>query len=230
MQWAAEATVETPGGPMPTFQAVTAISGGTGGDTRTWPTHQSGDVALLVAQTVGAEAAVLSTPAGFAEIDGSPQSTGTGTAGTRITVFWCRATSASMASPVFADAGDHIICTMITFRGCVASGDPWNTTAGDVKAVASTTLTYPSVTTTQDECLVVMVGTRDLDTGAAWSGLPVNVNLSSITEQFDTGLTPGVGGGIAIYTGGKSSAGAVGTSPATVTSSINAMMTIALKG
>ena len=49
------------------------------------------------------EAATLSTPAGFVQVTNSPQFTGAGTAGTRITVFWARATSTSMAAPTVAD-------------------------------------------------------------------------------------------------------------------------------
>jgi len=216
---------------MPVFQAATSLVSSTVGTSRSWPTHQAGDVALLAVQSVGAEPVTLSTPAGFVEVNNSPQSTGTGLNGTRLTLFWCRATSSSMPTPTTADAGDHVAAVMVTFRGCIGTGDPWDTTAGDVKASASTTLTYPSVTTGQDNCLIVMIGTRDGDFSGAWSGVPSNGNLSGIAERADDGQQAnGVGGGIAFYDGGLATAGATGTSAATVSSSINAMMTVALKG
>lgn len=219
------------GAAIPVFHATTVLSFGSGALSRAWPSgHQADDIGILVCQSVGAETISLSTPAGFVEVTNSPQATGTGLLGTRIAVFWCRATSGAMGAPTIADPGDHILAVMLTFRGCVTSGDPINTTAGNVKAAASTTLTYESVTTTENNCLIVMCGTRDLDSGAAWSGLPVNANLSDIAERFDDGNAVNAGGGIAVYDGGKASAGSTGTSPATITSSINAYLTLALRG
>lgn len=215
------------GGSLPVYQAQTTITGSIFGATVPWPTHLADDVAFLIVETKGDEAATLSDAQGFVEVTDSPQFTGTDT---RLTVFWCRATSSSMPSPTIADAGDHIIHQMVTFRGCVNSGNPWDTTGGDVKTPADTTMTYPSVTTSVALCLIVLVGARDLDTGATWSGLPVNVNLANITERSDSGSASGSGGGLTVATGEKTTAGATGTSVATVTSSINAMMVIALMG
>lgn len=215
------------GGSLPVHAEQTTITGSIFGATVAWPTHLINDIALLIVQSRGAEAVTLSDAQGFVEVTDSPQFTGTDT---RLTVFWCRATSTSMASPTIADAGDHIIHQMMTFRGCVTTGNPWDITGGDVKASASTTMTYPSVTTTVALCLIVLIGARDLDTGATWSGVPVNVNLANITERSDGGSASGFGGGLTVATGEMTAAGATGTSVATVTSSINAMIVIALMG
>ncbi len=62
----------------------------------------TGDIAFLVIETCGGEPASLTTPNGFVQVANSPQATGSGTNGTQLTVYWCRATSNSMAAPVVA--------------------------------------------------------------------------------------------------------------------------------
>jgi hypothetical protein len=214
---------------MPVFQAA-----GTGVESITtaspaWPSHVAGDIALLFVESCGGEPVTLSTPSGFQGVANSPQATGATTAGTQLSVFWCRATSGAMANPVVADPGDHVWAVIVTFRGCVATGNPWDVTAGSVKASASTTTTFPGVTTTLPNCLIVLAASRDNDLAAAAWSAPVNAALSSLTERQDLGTALGNGGGTTVHTGGKAAAGATGTTTATVTSSINAMMTIALK-
>ncbi len=214
--------------PIPTFQAAGTAVSNTTAITVAWPAHQVGDVALLFVESTGGQPATLSTPAGFAAVTSSPQATGTTTLGTQISVFWARATSTSMASPVVADPGDHAYGIILTFRGVINTGNPWDVTAGGVKAAASTTTTFGTVTTTVANTLVVLASTRDNDLAtAAWS-LWTNANLASPSERSDGGTTSGNGGGIGVATGGKVAAGAVGSSTATVTSTINAFMTIAL--
>src|SRR5512139_1502506 len=91
---ASQAAVAAPAA-APTFQAAGAAVTGTGNVTPTWPAHQAGDVALLFIESTGGDAANLSAPAGFAAVANSPQATGGGATGTRLTVYWARATSAA---------------------------------------------------------------------------------------------------------------------------------------
>jgi hypothetical protein len=134
-----------------------------------------------------------------------------------------------MASPVVGDPGDHVYGHILTFRGAVATGNPWDVTAGGIKATASTTTTLGAVTTSVNNDLVVLAASRDNDaTTAAWSAW-TNANLSGITERSDGGTTSGNGGGIGVATGVKSTAGNTGQTTATVTSSVDGHMTIALK-
>ena len=211
------------------FIAAGTAQSGTGAITVAWPTHQAGDIALLFVESCGGQAATLSTPAGFAAVANSPQYTGTGTAGTRISVFWCRATSSSMGSPTVADPGDHVYGRILTFRGVISTGNPWDVTAGGTKGTASTTTTFGTVTTSVNNDLIVLAASRDnSSTSAAWSNW-TNTNLSSLTEQSDGGTTSGNGGGVGVATGLKSTAGSTGSTTATVTSSVDGHMTIALK-
>ncbi len=201
----------------------------TGTVTPTWPAHVAGDVALLFIESAGGEAATLSAPAGFVAVANSPQATGAGTAGTQITVFWARATSAAMAAPTVADPGNHVYAQIITYRGAVATGNPWDVTAGGVKAAASTAVSVTGVTTSVPNTLVVQAVARDNDSNAAAFSAQANATLTGIAERSDAGTTSNNGGGFAVWDGVKATAGATGNTTATVTSSINAFLTIALQ-
>lgn len=213
---------------IPTFQNSNSNSG-TAAVTLAWPgSYLVGDIALLFVESCGGEPASLSVAAGFAAVTNSPQATGAGTAGTQLTAFWCRATSLAMGQITVADPGDHCFVAMLNFRGCVEAGNPIHITAGGVKAAAGTTTTFDSVTTTVDNCLIVNVATRDNDSAAAaWSAW-ANASLSGVTERFDSGTTSGNGGGVGVGTGGLATHGASGATTATVTSSVDGHMTIAL--
>ena len=218
------------GGTAPTYQAIGTAVNGTGAITVAWPAHQANDVALLVVETAN-QAVTLSTPAGFAAVTNSPQGTGTaaGTAATRLTVFWKRATTSAEASAVVADSGDHQDARIITFRGVVASGNPWDVTAGNT-ATASTSASIPGATTTVANTLVVAITANVTDTTTARYSAWANASLASITERMDSNTTQGNGGGIGIATGVKAAAGAYSATTVTLaTSSVKANLSIALK-
>jgi len=224
-------TVNPAGGTSPTYQAVGSAASGTGAVTPVWPAHQSGDVALLIVESAN-QTITLSTPAGFAEVTGSPQGTGTaaGTSAVRLAVFWNRATSSSMANPVVADSGNHTIARIITFRGAVATGNPWDVTAGNVASSASTSVSIPGATTTVANTLVVAIVARANDSSSAAASAWANANLTSLTERVDGGTTSGNGGGFAAATGVKATAGAIGNTTATLSSStVQGRMSIALR-
>ncbi|OGA41330.1 MAG: hypothetical protein A3G26_10940 [Betaproteobacteria bacterium RIFCSPLOWO2_12_FULL_65_110] len=214
---------------QPAYQAAGTQQSGTGAVSPPWPAHAVGDVALLFVETTGGQAATLSTPAGFVEVTNSPQATGGGTNGTRITVFWARATSTSMPTPTVGDPGNHAYARILTYRGVVVTGDPWDVTGGGVKGTASTSVTVTGVTTTVPNTLILQAVARDNDSAAGAFSAQANANLASIAERSDAGTTSGNGGGIGIWDGVKATAGATGDTTATVTSSVNAFLTIALK-
>lgn len=218
------------GASAPTFQALGTAVSGTGAVTAAWPAHAIGDIALLFVESAGGEAVTLSTPATFVAVPGSPQSIGTTTAGTRLSVFWARATSTTMASAVVADPGNHVYARIVTYRGVVASGNPWNVTGGGTDS----SLAVSGVTTTVANTLVVQAASRDDDSAAVAFSAQTNANLSGIAVRSDAGTTSGSGGGFAVWDGGKASAGATGnttvTRAVTTTSVVgNPFLTIALK-
>jgi len=222
-----EAQAQTP----PTFQAAGGEVSGTGSVAPAWPAHLVNDVALLFIESRGNEPATLSTPAGFAAVLNSPQAIGGASAGgTTITVFWARATSTAMASPVVADPGNHVYARILTYRNVAASGDPWDVTVGGTKTPASTTVTVTGVTTTESNTLIVQAVARGNDSAAAAFSAQTNANLTSITERSDAGTTDGSGGGFAVWDGGWATAGATGDTTATIAVSVrNAFLTIALR-
>lgn len=213
----------------PSWQATGAAVEGNAAVSPAWPAHAIDDVALLFVESAGGEAATLSTAAGFVAVANSPQATGAGTAGTRITVFWARATSASMPAPTVADPGNHVYAQIITYRNVVRTGNPWDVTGGGVEPTANTALTVTSVTTTVADTLVVQAVARDNDASGAAFGAKTNSNLPVINERADAGTTIGNGGGFGVWDGSLAAAGATGNTAVPVVSSINAFLTIALK-
>jgi hypothetical protein len=204
----------------PTFVAASALRSTGNGSTLSaaWPTHQIGDLAFLaVERDTGTTS--LSTANGFV-IFGS-QITATGTT---LTVFYCRATSAAMPAPVIASGTDHLAAVMVTFRNAALP----RISATSTKNTASTSLTMPLITTEIATSLVVGFASTSLDNAGSWVSAITNANLTSITERFDNGTSSGNGGGLLVWTGQKAVAGSTGTTAVTVTSSTNAMLTLAL--
>lgn len=203
-------------GAAPDFVAAgTAVSHSTTTVAPTWPTHEAGDVALLICESSAAEAVTLTDAQGFVEADDSPQASATATLDSRLTVFWCRATGTSMAAPTVADPGNHILAQILTFRGCVDSGDPYNVTAGEALGAEDTAVSVPGGTTTVDNCLVVVICSsgRDLLSTAAFGGW-TNADLVDVTEIADVHVNDGNGGGFGAACGVKETAGLFGATTA----------------
>lgn len=186
----------------------------------------AGDIVLILVEQVGGEASPAS--AGFVHVLGSPIVVD---ASTQLSVLWMRAaggeTSATVTGP-----SNHAATRAITIRGVKAGGNPWNVSPATAQeSIADTSADWPSVTTTVDDCLIVLcIATgRDI-TSNANLGAVTNANLTSITEQMDDWTATGTGGGIGMVTGIKATAGAVGTSSAVMGSTdAKALMTIALQ-
>lgn len=214
----------------PTFQGAGGQVSGTGAVSPAWPAHIAGDVALLFVESRGNQAASLSSAQGFVEVANSPQNTNAPANGTRLTVFWARATSNAMAAPIVADPGNHVYARILTYRDVIETGNPWDVTGGGVKASpATTSVTVTGVTTTIPETLIVQAVSRHNDSAAAGFSNQTNANLTGITERSDGGTTSGDGGGIGVWDGVKATAGPTGDTTATVSSSVNAFLTIALR-
>lgn len=216
------ATVSDP----PTYQALGTSQGGTGTATPAWPTHATGDVALLLVATFkgGSDpgAATLSDAQGFTSIVSDSTAGGFGDT-YRLTAFWCRASSASMAAPTVADAHDSINAVIITFRGCVSSGDPVDVSSTASNASTNSSMSITGATTTGDNRLVVAVGGYGgTSTASSWA----NASLASADERIDNDNSEH----IVCATGVMATAGAYAVTTATLTSSERwTGITIALK-
>lgn len=211
----------------PTYQATGTEQSSISAITVAWPTHVAGDVALLLVTTLQAEAATLTTANGFVQVTDTPI---TGTS-SNLSVFWCRATSGAMASPVVADAGNYQLGVIVTFRGCVASGDPVDVSAPGT-AASSTSVSVPGDISTQANDMVVAIcsGGTDVLGGAQFSAW-ANANLASVTEIVDVSTDVAGGGILGAACGVKATAGAYGATTATLaTASAQCLISIALKG
>ena len=136
-----------------------------------------------------------------------------------------------MAAPTVATPNDHAYAHLITYRGVIDTGNPWDVTGGGIKTTASTTVTLTNVTTTVPDTLIVQVASRPerLGTGPIFSA-QTNASLTGIAERSDGGTDNGQGGGFAVWDGVKATAGATGATTATMSTALtNAFLTIALK-
>ena len=199
----------------PAFQALgTAVTATTGSATVTWPAHAVDDVAFLMVEAT-ANDPTLSTANGFVQVGTVIASTGS-----KLAVFWCRATSAAMASPVVAANTNHSYSRIITFRGCATSGNPYSVFASNTTNAIATSgsFKWPSTATQQTNMLVVNIAASSADSAAAWMGAtPTNSQLTGLTVQLNAGTTTGDGGGLAVVTGVKAAAAtSYGTTTATV--------------
>ena len=199
------------------LQAVGTMASGTGDVTPVWPTHVSNDIGILCVSTELTDSAPPA-PAGWTQFTASPA---TATSGTRLSVFWRRAASSAETDPTIADVGNHIVAVIAIMRGCARTGDPFSDVVGDGSTGTSATCTWPAVTATFDESIIVLIASRATDlAGAQFSGF-TNANLSNLTEHFDDGAIDGSGSGIVIAAGELATAGATGTTTATIATATN---------
>ena len=169
----------------------------------------------------------IATPSGWTQI-GTAQGTGTARAATaaRLEVFY-KFAGTSESSFNVADSGDHTSAFISVFRD-VDLTSPINVVAGDTGA-SSTSVTIPSVTTTVANCVVIAAVASSADTGSAQASAWTNANLTGFAEFIDGNTTSADGGGIAAAYGVKATAGATGTSTATLAAaSLQARLCFAL--
>ena len=188
-----------------------------------WPAgHQVGDVAILIVETAN-QPASLATPAGFTYIGGSGTGTGGLSTASRIDVWWCRATSTSMSSVGIGDSGNHQVALMVTFRGCVATDEPYDTNVGFPMATPGTSnsTTWGPVTTTYGNSWPIWLAVNGKSSGAAaWTSANHSTlgSLASNVQTYASGFTGNGGQCMAVW---SSAAFSAATSTGTLTSSMS---------
>jgi hypothetical protein len=231
--WVALTTAfeDAPQGPTPFFLSAGAFAFGIGAITPGAPGGlATDDIELLLVESAD-EAVTLSTADGFAEVTGSPVSApGALAEATRLTLFWRR--FAGQGNPTIADAGDHVLARRVAFRGCIASGDPWDITVASSETVADTSGSATGGTTTDANRLVVACLTSALPDANSTSEISAiaNADLSAVTEHLDNARATGNGGHLGLISGGKAAAGAFGATTYTkVTAGFKSHLVVALK-
>lgn len=219
---------------MPVLYAVGAAASSTGAIiTPAIPAGTDANDVLLLLHEMDPvlNAAVLGAVTGYADVLNSPVSQ-TGGLPTRLTARWHRATGPESGTVSVPAVTNHHSAIILGIRGCVTGGNPWNVTAGGLQSDTLTTVTFPVLTTTAVDCLILNAVTTGTDVSSAahisgWA----NAGLANIAERVDNWVLSGTGGGIGAATGEKAVAGAVAASTATlVTGNFKAMLTIAFQG
>lgn len=210
----------------PTFQAVGTFQAGTAVQlTVPWPAHAVDDIGILVIES-SSEIPNLATASGFVEIPGSGQTT-TGLFGR---VFWCRATSTSMADVVTGTATNHNDAVIVTARGCITTGDPWDVISENIKGTTSTATSITGDTSTVAETLIQYIAVRSSDQAANQYSGEADATVTGLAERVDNGTQLGNGGGIGYWTATKATAGAYGPMTATLANTtLEVCWSIALK-
>jgi hypothetical protein len=212
----------------PTIVNVGAVASSASAITPARPAGTAADdVCVTIAECEGVTApGAYTLPTGWAHITGSPVQEGTNT---RLWVIWQRWDGVT-AAPSLGDSGDHNVGRMIAIRGCPTTGNPWDVAAAAVEATSDTSATWPGVTTTIPDTLVLEIISTGADIATAQLGALTNATYTSITEQMDNWIITGNGGGIGMVSATKATAGATGQSTATLTTaSSKALMTVAFK-
>jgi hypothetical protein len=180
-----------------------------------------GHVHVLVIETENEPIPAMS---GWSNVGTGIQNVATGTV-TALTIRYRVAqagdTTPSVPAATGGAAGKHTICRIIGFSG-VDTTTPWDTGTGapvfGSESVSDTTVSFPTLTTTAANCMIVHVFSTGQDvTTAQSSGAGTNANLSGLANRMNNWTNAGGGGGFAMITGLKASAGAIGTTTTTLT-------------
>jgi hypothetical protein len=194
------------------------------------------DILLLCVENSSGQLITLSDAQGFAQIGSTLTDGGAGQ--TEIAVFWKRAAGGDNA-PTLASPGDgaaaHLCAGIVRITGIRTTGNPWvdaPVTGADPTISNPSTLTATGGTTTVDNVLVVVLASQGADTETPQYSNWANASLTAVAEAMDYSTSLGNGGGIAVATGIKATAGTVTETTASIASAnlADAFMTLFLAG
>jgi hypothetical protein len=218
------ASAPPPSVDYPTFAEVGAQVASISAQTVAFPASvNADDLAFLVVETANEPIAAPSVD--WTEITPAPVTTASGLAG-RVQVFWYRCAGTEGGANVsLADAGNHALAIIFTVEGGKTTGDPTHQVGSQGVNVAGTAYAAPTITTTLSNVLVIAIFGRSNDSASttAFSG-ETNASLTLLAKQFEAGTAVGNGGGFAVVTGVKETAGVV--SDTTITGPSSPQMNI----
>jgi MSHA biogenesis protein MshQ len=209
----------------PTFVGAGTVAATTlDDDTANYPAGWAADdLLLLLVENAGDS---LTVDAGWTSA-GTPQ-LGTGTG---LHVWYRVAQSGDGGSVGYHGSGiNHMQGVVLAYRG-VDTTTPLDATPVGGTASASTSITFSSITTVTADCMIVLALAAADDRAAGNDfGSWTNANLTSLTERVDANTAQGNDGALGAADGVKATAGATGTTTASIsTSAGKAYMTIALR-
>lgn len=204
----------------PRYISKSAFASGTGALTVDALTGtQAGDIAILFVESANQ---TIATPTDYKVLAAQ---VGTGAAaaigGVRIATFYRILEDVADTATSVADSGNHTTAIKMLFRDTSLVDGAFFVAATSVQATASTAMTFPAVVAATDESLIVLAVALDTDAASTTTvGNVTNASLANITERHDQTVTAGVGGGLAVITGEAATAGSIGTSTATGSTSV----------
>lgn len=211
---------------IPVFQAAGSAVASLSSITVVWPSHQLGDLALLVIE--GGGYPVLNDPlyGNWTHVATSPRgyNGANGNGAVELAVMWKRAESSSEPNVIILGAigGGQQIARILTFRGVLPVGSPLNGSASIENAANTAIHAMPSFSTTIAGCLVVGVTSNCADSNTPQGTVGSNASLISPVEIADSNTDLGFGGGFTVGAGGKLATGSTGAWNFTVLAASNA--------
>jgi hypothetical protein len=203
----------------PTIVGTGAVSSSVSAITPAFPTGLAVDDVLVgIGESVGGANYPSIATNGFAHLasDSTPVSPVVQGVNTQLSVVWARYDGV-MTAHSWGDSGDHNIGRYVAIRGCPTTSNPWHVVATAVSATSSTSASWPGVTTTVADCLILEIIATGADISTAQLGTLTNATYTSIVEQIDNATTSGGGGVIGCVSATKATAGATGQSTCTLT-------------
>lgn len=219
--------------PMPTVVGVGSPSTAAGGGNLDLPypaayTAVDNDVAVAFVET---STEVVTAPAGYAIAAQVAVSSGTLT---RLTSIWKRLVGGEANPFVNSSTFDHASGSgLIVVRGVRTVGNPFEAAPASTELVADTTVSIPGTTTTVANCLMLYAFTTGQDVGSTAGATGwADASLANIVERADWWSSLGDGGGVAVASGEKVTAGATGAMTATLslTANFKTLMSMSLVG
>lgn len=212
----------------PTYINVATLLGSVTTMSASWPANtRAGDFGILVIESNGDDA--TSTPSGWTHFPGSPVVDVADATGSKLNVLYKYAESDTPASTTVADAGDHVFGGIHVFRNVSPFPNTF-ATATSIKTTASTTATWPDLTTPSPQTMVISIASRPNSVASGQFSAFTNAGLANINEVSDSGTTNGSGGGFVLVRATKATQGAIGASTATIAASVtNALFVVALE-
>ena len=196
----------------PTFVAAGAVSKGalTTAITPALPAGIATDDILLLhlCSADGAADITIANSAGgtWAQVPDSPQRA---TGSNRLQVYWSRY-NGTQTAPTTSVPQNHVVGVITAYRGCLATGDPWDVTAGGVDNATAVPMVIPGDTTTVNQCRVVITivtNENSNNPGSVATDYGI-IELANFSEHADDSSSVSLGGGLAVASGEKAVAGA----------------------
>lgn len=190
------------------------VATGSAGVTITYNASSAeGDFLVLVAQTD--DAFPMSTPSGWT------QESDIYVSGFVHTYLFYKTKSSDTTVFCTAPTVDHITCTVLTFRN-VDTYTPKNVKS-EYSVGDNTSQTLTGVTTTVDACYVLWLVGHDAPTEGTVFSNWTNANITGSAELIDISTTDSWDGGVGVWGGIKTLAGATGSTTVTVDSLADSM-------